>query len=116
MPSRSPLGALEDIRRNIELAQAFVEAFTFEQFCLDRRTAYAVIRCLEIISEASRKLPEDLKARHPQIPWVDIAAAGNVYRHNYENVLDQIIWRTVQHSLDPLRNVVARELAALRQQ
>ena len=72
MPSRSPLGALEDIRRNIELAQAFVEGLAFEQFCLDRRTAYAVIRCLEIISEASRKLPEDLKARHPQIPWIDL--------------------------------------------
>jgi uncharacterized protein with HEPN domain len=41
-----------------------------------------VTRCLEIISEASRRLPESLKARHPEIPWKQIAGAGNVYRHD----------------------------------
>jgi uncharacterized protein with HEPN domain len=45
---------------------------------------YVVTRCLEIISEASRRLPDDLKARHPSIAWKEMAAAGNVYRHEYE--------------------------------
>jgi uncharacterized protein with HEPN domain len=43
---------------------------------------YAVIRSLEIISEASRRLSDELKARHPGIPWREMAAAGNFYRHN----------------------------------
>lgn len=68
MPFKAPTGVLEDIRRQIELARSFVEGFTFESFQADRRTVYAVIRCLEIISEASRRLPDDLKARHPEIP------------------------------------------------
>jgi uncharacterized protein with HEPN domain len=73
---------------------------TFDQFGDDRRTVYAVIRCLEIISEASRRLPAELKDRHPHIP----------YRHDYEDVADELIWQTVQGSLGPLLDVVRDEL------
>jgi uncharacterized protein with HEPN domain len=50
MPSKGPAGALEEIRTHIELAGSFVGDYTFEAFNADRRTVYAVIRCLEIIS------------------------------------------------------------------
>jgi uncharacterized protein with HEPN domain len=113
MPSRSPQAALADIQRNIERAFEFVSGMTFEAFQADRRTVYAVIRCLEIISEASRRLPDDLKARHSKIPWADVAGAGNVLRHDYEDVLDEIVWRTVEHSLGLLANAVRIELERL---
>jgi uncharacterized protein with HEPN domain len=64
---------------------------------------YAVTRCLEIISEASRRLPDDLKARHPAIGWKQMAGAGNVYRHDYEDVAAEFVWETVQRALPPLR-------------
>jgi uncharacterized protein with HEPN domain len=112
MPFSSPSLPLWDIQRNIELAQSFVEDLTFEKFQADRRTVYAVTRCLEIVSEASRRLPIDLKGRHPHLPWPDIAGAGNVYRHDYEDVLDQIVWRTVQ-GLKPLADAIRIELARL---
>ena len=70
----------------------------------------SVIRCLEIISEASRRLPGELKDRHPQVPWADMAGAGNVYRHDYEDVADDMVWRTVQDSLGHLLTVVGDEL------
>ena len=113
MPSKSPRAPLGDIARNIELARSFVAGLTFDTFRTDRRTVYAVTRCLEIVSEASRKLPDELKARHPHIPWADIAAAGNVFRHDYEDVMDQIVWRTVQNSLEPLAAVARIELEQL---
>jgi len=47
-------------------------------------------------------LPNELKSRHPEIPWSDIASAGNIYRHQYEDVLEQRVWRTVKESLPPL--------------
>jgi uncharacterized protein with HEPN domain len=53
---------------HIELAERFVSGFDHKTFLADERTVYAVIRCLEVISEASRRLPADLKARHPSIP------------------------------------------------
>ena len=74
---------------------------------------YAITRCLEIISEASRRLPPDLKARHPNIPWPKVAGAGSVYRHDYEDVLERFLWLTVHESLEPLRIVVASELERL---
>jgi uncharacterized protein with HEPN domain len=112
MRSNSPYVPLWDIQRNIELAQSFIEGFTYETFQADRRTVYAVTRCLEIISEASRRIPADIKARHPELPWPDIAGAGNVYRHDYEDVLDQIVWQTA-HGLEPLAHIVRAELARL---
>jgi uncharacterized protein with HEPN domain len=113
--SKSPAAALRDIVENIGLARSFIRGLSFQEFQSDRRTVYAVVRCLEIISEASRRLPEDLKARHPQIPWTDIAGAGSIYRHDYHNVRDTFVWRTIEQSLDPLRSAAEDELRKLIQ-
>jgi predicted nucleotidyltransferase len=65
------------------------------------RAQFAVTRCLEIISEASRRLSVSLKDRHPSIPWRRMAAAGNVYRHDYEDVAAQFVWDAVQNEPPP---------------
>lgn len=69
----------------------FVAAIDYDAFQADIRTVYAVTRCLEIISEASRRLPPDLKARHPSIAWKEMAGAGNIYRHDYEDVAAKLV-------------------------
>jgi len=63
--------ALRDMAYHIDLAVSFTAGIDFEKFKDDLRTTYAVTRCLEIISEASRRPPNDLKARHPAIAWND---------------------------------------------
>ncbi|MGD0192188.1 MAG: HepT-like ribonuclease domain-containing protein [Rhizomicrobium sp.] len=69
MPSNSGAGRhLLDIRGNIALAQKFIDGLSYEAFVADMLVFYGVTRCLEIISEASRRLPEELKAGHPEIP------------------------------------------------
>jgi uncharacterized protein with HEPN domain len=110
MPSKSPLAALGDILHHIDLAEHFVTGFDDKAFLADVRTVYAVTRCLEIISEASRRLPADLKARHPSIPWKDMAGAGSIYRHDYEDVAAQYVWDTVRVALPPLRVVIESEI------
>src|SRR5258706_1019720 len=77
MPSKSPDTALRDILHHIDLAAHFAAGLDYERFQQDMRTVYAVTRCLEIISEASRRLPEAMKSRHPSIAWRDMAGAGN---------------------------------------
>ena len=114
MLSDKTIAALQDIALHIELANQFSAGFENETFRADLRTVYAVTRCLEIISEASRRLPDDLKARHPSIPWKDIAGAGNIYRHDYEDVAAQLVWATVHIDLPPLREVIERELGPRR--
>jgi uncharacterized protein with HEPN domain len=91
MPSDAA-AALRDMERHIDLAVQFVAGMDYEAFRDDARTLYAVTRCLEIISEASRRLPAEMKARYPSIAWKNMAGAGNVYRHDYEDVAAKLVW------------------------
>ena len=109
MPS-DPAAALRDLLYHIDLAQSFVAGVDSMAFTRDLRTQFAVTRCLEIISEASRRLPDSLKERQSSIPWRRMAAAGNVYRHDYEDVAAHFVWETVQNELPPLRAVIEEEL------
>jgi uncharacterized protein with HEPN domain len=111
MPSKAADIALRDILHHIDLAIRFAAGFELEAFKRDLKTIYAVTRCLEIISEASRRLPDNVKARHPEIAWKQMASAGNVYRHDYEDVAAGFIWETVQRALPPLKVVVEQEVA-----
>ena len=106
--------ALFDIRENGKLACEFVAGLTYEEFERDRRTLYAVTRALEIISEAARRLPPELQARHPRLPWRAIMGVGNIYRHNYDNVAEQQVWRTVRESVPSLLAAVAEEIETLK--
>src|SRR5271170_7897588 len=99
MPSKRTAIALLDIRDNAKLAQEFVARLSLDAFKADRRTFYAVTRCLEIVSEATRRLPPSVRDRHPELPWRAIMGVGNVYRHNSDNVAEKLVWRTMQHSL-----------------
>ncbi len=92
------------------MAEGFVAGYSYDAFKNDNLRLYAVTRCLEVISEASRRLSEDLKARHPAIAWRAMAAAGNIYRHQYEDVAPDAVWRTLTHDLPLLRAAVEREL------
>jgi uncharacterized protein with HEPN domain len=56
-------------------------------------------------------LPDALKARHPEISWKQMAGAGNVYRHDYEDVVAHLVWDTVERSLPSLRIVIDEEIA-----
>ncbi|WP_297515050.1 HepT-like ribonuclease domain-containing protein [uncultured Caulobacter sp.] len=71
---------------------------------------YAATRCLEIISEACRRLPDDLTGRYPMIDWRAIKAAGNIYRHEYEGVEERIVWTTIRDFLGDLEAAVRAEL------
>jgi uncharacterized protein with HEPN domain len=113
MPSKAPDTALRDILHHIELATFFAQGLEQTAFLDDLRTVYAVTRCLEIISEASRRLPEAINARHPSIPWKQMAAAGNVYRHDYEDVAARYVWNTLKRDLPALREVVVQEIERL---
>ena len=111
MPSKrsNPKAYLFHTRDNITLARRFVDGFDYEQFRDNQLVFYAVTRCLEIISQASRRLSPKLKQRHPHIRWRGMAGAGNVYRHDYEDVRQRAVWNTVQKHLPPLLAAVEQE-------
>src|SRR5262245_53127229 len=110
MPSEREAAALREILRNIDLAEVFARGHSFETLQGDEKTLYAIVRSLEIISEASRRISDEVKARHPHIEWREMAAAGNVYRHNYEDVTARRVWNTLQVHLPRLRTAIEQEL------
>jgi uncharacterized protein with HEPN domain len=110
MPSDKSAIALYDVRDNALYARQFVDDITVEAFQADRKTFYAVTRALEIISKAARRLPGELRARHPELPWRAIMGAGNIYRRNYDNVLKPYVWQTVHDRLPELEAVVLKEI------
>ena len=113
MPSKNPAQRLHDILENIDRIEEFTRGLAYGGFVADTKTVYAVVRALEIVSEATRKLPPELKARYPQIDWPAISASGNVYRHEYEVVDESLIWYTAQNGVEALRRMATVELESL---
>jgi uncharacterized protein with HEPN domain len=111
MAEPSPVPRLTDIIEAVELIRSEMAGVTLKVFEPDRRKRWLVERGVEIISEASRHLPDDLKARHPEIPWPKVAGIGNVLRHDYEHVAHDLLWHVVQDDLPALEKVCREELA-----
>lgn len=101
--AKTPLIYVNDILSAIRRVQTYTNGLSLADFKADDLRQDAVIRCLEIISEASRRLPEDIKTRSPEIPWAKIAAIGNILRHEYQSVSAQLIWNVVETSRPDLR-------------
>ena len=100
--------------RHIRDAIARIGKYTAQgrnAFFEDSMVQDAVIRNLEVIGEAVRSLPPELKRRHPKIPWRSITALRNVLIHEYFGVDLEIVWRVVQRRIPTLKCHVEAMLA-----
>ena len=84
-------------------AMSFVEGMEYDDFLKDRKTVYAVIRAIEIIGEAVKKIPELVKNRYPQIPWRDMAGMRDKLIHEYFGVNLRAVWDTVKQDISNLK-------------
>ena len=83
-----------------------MEYKSFDDFAGNALVHDAVVRNLETVSEASRHIPSELKARAAHIPWREVADFGNILRHGYEAVNDRIIWDTIERDLPVLMEAI----------
>lgn len=111
MPPRSPRQRLHDIRDAILFIEEHVAGREFPDYLADKMLRAAVERSIEIISEASRRLPEDLTGAHPEIPWAKIRGVGNILRHDYDDVYDDVIWAIAKQHVAPLRQAIEAMIA-----
>lgn len=104
---------MTDIRQAIEHIRDEMTDVSLDAFEADWRKLWLVERGVEIISEASRRLPADLEARHPEIPWRKVAGSGNVLCHDYESIAAQVMWELVRDDLPPLEKVCPKNISDL---
>jgi uncharacterized protein with HEPN domain len=77
----------------------------------DVKTQDAVLRRMETLADAVSRLSDELKARHPEIPWRQISAFRNVLAHAYTEIRLDVVWNVIQRDLPALRKVVEEELS-----
>ena len=90
----------------------FVEGMTLGAYLLDEKTRYAVMRAYEIMGEAVRHLPDELKSGNPDVPWATMTAVRNRIAHAYFGIDDTILFTTIA---EELTNLLPRLEALARQ-
>lgn len=104
---------LEDILDAISKVEDFVTGMTFEEFVDDDKTAFAVVRALEIIGEASARIPREIRDVHSGVPWREMIGIRNKLAHGYFGVDLRIVWNTVMDDLPNLAPVITVILEGL---
>jgi uncharacterized protein with HEPN domain len=101
---------VQDIYNAMEAAEGFVSDCSFEDFIEDIKTQYAVIRALEIIGEAAKNVPEDIRQKNPSIPWKDLAGIRDKLIHAYFGVDLEVVWLSVKEGIPEAKPVIAQLL------
>ncbi len=99
---------IRDILENMELAEDFVKGMTYEEFVSDTKTNHAVIRCIEIMGEAAKHVPEDVRQKYPEIPWKDIAGMRDKIIHLYFKVSLEKVWLVLKEDIPKLKPLIKK--------
>ena len=113
MGQRSARVHIEDMLDAIRGIGDTIAGIDFETYAQTWHIKRATERGFEIISEASRHVPEESKALAPDIPWARVAAIGNRLRHEYQRIDDRILWNLAGDELPRLKAALERMLADL---
>jgi len=90
---------VKDIWDALESIEKFVQGMSFEEFEEDDKTVSAVLRKFEIIGEATKQIPEEIKKEFPQIPWKEMAGMRDRLIHFYFGVDCQLVWKTIKERI-----------------
>ena len=111
---RTEAAFIQDILDFSREALDFVAGMTFEEFKADKKTVYAVIRAMEVIGEATKRISSSFKAQHPDVPWKSMAGMRDRLIHDYIGVDLEVLWKTVNERLPPLEHQMLHLLSQLK--
>lgn len=101
------LDYLEDILDAMEKAEALIQGISYTDFEADYRINFAAVRALEIIGEATKRLPPHVRDANPDVPWKDMAGMRDRLSHAYDAVNLRLVWDTIKRRIPPLKLLIA---------
>jgi len=107
---RDHLDYLQDILSMIEKVEEFTEDLFLEEFEESEMVHFAVIRALEVMGEAAKQVPTEVKRRYPEVPWSRMAGMRDKMIHGYFGVDLHIVWETATGSILMLKPMISEVL------
>lgn len=107
---REPSLFIKDVLESMEKINEFVGSMSFNEFVQDDKTVSAVIRKLEIIGEATKNIPEEIRRTHEQIPWREMARMRDRLAHGYFIVDFELVWKVIKEELPPIKSLIEKML------
>ncbi len=104
---------LKDILENMELIEIFLDEMSYDDFVNDKKTYYAVIKCIEIIGEAVKQIPNSTRSKYPEFPWKDMAGMRDKVIHFYFGVDLEIVWLTATEDIVEIKPLIKDVLEEL---
>jgi len=110
MKTRDYRDYLSDILDAVNDVENFVQGLTYDEFIKDRKTLNAVVRSIEIIGEASKNIPEPIKAKYKELPWKQMAGMRDKLIHAYFGIDAETLWKAAKDNIPLLKMPIQRIL------
>ncbi len=101
---------LKDILDAMKKTQHFIDGLSYEEFSQDDKTVFAVIRALEIIGEATKNMPDDIRKENPGVPWKEMAGMRDILIHDYFGVDMETVWLTITEKIPKVKPLLQKIL------
>ena len=99
---------VQDILDSINDVEDFIGEMEFEDFIKDKKTIYSVVRAIEIIGEAAKNVPEQVRKKYPDVPWKPMAGMRDKLIHGYFGVDLEILWETAKDDVPRLKTSISK--------